>query len=120
MPPPSVNPPIPVEETRPPVVARPCAWVSWSNCRQVAPPCASARRLRGSTRTAAIAERSSTTPPSQVENPATLCAPPRIATGSPSLQANWTPLMTSATPEQRRTSAGCMSIAPFQILRAFS
>jgi hypothetical protein len=55
-----------------------------------------------------------------VENPATLCAPPRIATGSPSLQANWTPLMTSATPEQRRTSAGCMSIAPFQILRAFS
>jgi hypothetical protein len=69
LPPPSVNPPIRVEETRLPVVARPCAWVWWSNRRQVVPPCASARQLLGSTRVAAIAERLSTSPPSQVENP---------------------------------------------------
>src|SRR4051794_3452662 len=38
MPPPSVNPPRPVLETRPPVTASPNCCVSWSKSFQVAPP----------------------------------------------------------------------------------
>ena len=33
MPPPSVNPAMPVLDTRPPVMASPNAWVSWSTSR---------------------------------------------------------------------------------------
>jgi hypothetical protein len=43
-----------------------------------------------------IGEVSMTTPPSQVEKPAMVCAPPRTATGSPSLRANSTARITSA------------------------
>src|SRR5437773_1780482 len=43
-PPPRVSPAIPVSETIPPVVARPCAWVARSRSRQVAPPSAVAIR----------------------------------------------------------------------------
>jgi len=44
MPPPRVNPPRPVLDTKPPVTPRPKACVSWSKSSQVAPPCATARR----------------------------------------------------------------------------
>ena len=47
MPPPSVKPATPVEETRPPVVARPWACVSWSTSAQTAPPPTVARRACG-------------------------------------------------------------------------
>src|SRR5450755_2476565 len=61
MPPPSVNPATPVEETRPPVVASPCACVSWSTSAQTAPPPTVARRALGSTWTSLIGDRSITT-----------------------------------------------------------
>jgi hypothetical protein len=67
-----------------------------------------------------IGDRSMTTPPSTVENPAMLCLPPRTATGSPSLRANSTARITSAVPAQRMISAGCRSWAAFQIARASS
>ena len=47
MPPPSVKPATPVEETSPPVVASPWAWVSWSTSAQTAPPPTVARRASG-------------------------------------------------------------------------
>jgi hypothetical protein len=67
-----------------------------------------------------IGEVSMTTPPSEVENPATLWAPPRTATGSPSLRANCTARMTSAVPAQRMISAGRRSCAAFHTARAWS
>ena len=65
-----------------------------------------------------IGEVSMTTPPSEVENPAMLCAPPRTATCSPSLRANSTARTTSDTPAQRMISAGCRSWAAFHTSRA--
>ncbi len=49
MPRPRVNPATPAEEIRPPVVASPCAWVSWSPSAHTAPPPTLARRAAGST-----------------------------------------------------------------------
>ena len=111
---------MPVLDTRPPVTARPKACVSWSNSDQVSPGWATARRLTGSTRMPFIGEVSMTTPPSEVENPAMLCAPPRIAICSPSLRANSTARTTSAVPAQRMTSAGRRSWAAFHTARAWS
>ena len=111
---------MPVLDTRPPVTARPNAWVSWSKSDQVSPGWATARRPAGSTRMPFIGEVSMTTPPSQVENPAMLWAPPRTATWSPSLRANSTARITSAVPAQRMISAGRRSWAAFQIARAWS
>ena len=65
--------PIPVVEMIPPVTARPKACVSLSKSAQVAPPCAVARRCCGSTVTVFMSDRSMTTPPSLLENPAMLC-----------------------------------------------
>ena len=113
-----MRPPIPVVETIPPVTAKPKAWVSLSKSAQVAPPCAVARRRGGSTVTVFISERSMTTPPSVVENPAMLCPPPRTATVSPWLRANSTAFITSAVPAQRMINAGCLSWAAFQTARA--
>ena len=120
IPPPRVNPAMPVLDTRPPVTARPNACVSWSNSAQVSPACATARRAIGSTRMPFIGEMSMTTPPSQVENPAMLCAPLRTASWSPSLRANCTARMTSAVPAQRMISAGRRSWAAFHTTRAWS
>src|SRR6476620_2332943 len=66
MPPPSVNPPSPVLETSPPVVARPWACVAASNPAHFVPPPATARRAVASTSTVVIADRSTTMPSSQV------------------------------------------------------
>ena len=111
---------MPVLDTRPPVTARPNAWVSWSKADQVSPGWATARRPAGSTRMPCIGEVSMTIPPSLVENPAMLWAPPRTATSRPSLRANSTARMTSAVPAQRMISAGCRSWAAFQTARAWS
>ena len=54
MPPPSVKPATPVVEIRPPVVASPCACVSWSTSAHTAPPPTVARRAAGSTWTSFI------------------------------------------------------------------
>ena len=70
MPPPSVRPPMPVWLTKPPTVARPCAWVAASTSAQVAPPPQTARRAAGSTVTWFMRLRSSISPPSQTANPA--------------------------------------------------
>jgi hypothetical protein len=120
IPPPSVNPPSPVDETSPPVVAKPKSWVSRSSCFQVVPPCALARPARASTCTARIWDRSMTRPSSQVENPARLWAPPRTAIGSPSLLAKRTATTTSAVPVHRTIIAGYRSIAWFHVRRALS
>ena len=70
-PPPSVRPPTPVSETTPPGTTRPNACVSRSTSAHTAPPCTEARLAIGSTVTARIRVRSITTPPSQLDNPAT-------------------------------------------------
>ena len=49
MPPPRLRPPTPVWPTMPPVVARPCACVSWSTSPHRAPPWTRAVRSTGST-----------------------------------------------------------------------
>jgi hypothetical protein len=72
IPPPSVKPPTPVVETRPPVVASPCACVSWSTSAQTAPPPTYARCASVSTRTPLIGARSITITSSAVEKPAML------------------------------------------------
>ena len=77
MPPPRVSPATPVWPTMPPVVARPCACVSWSTS-PTAPPCTTAVRSTGSTVTARIAERSITIR-RRTAVPATLWPPPRTA-----------------------------------------
>ena len=58
------------------VVARPCACVSWSTSPHSAPPGTQALRSAGSTRTARIAERSTTILSSQTAVPATLSSAP--------------------------------------------
>src|SRR5262249_41983748 len=73
-----VSPATPVWLTIPPVVARPCACVSWSTSPHSAPPCTQALQSAGSTRTPRIAERSMTIPSSQTAVPATLWPPPPI------------------------------------------
>jgi hypothetical protein len=78
-PPPRVSPATPVWLTMPPVVARPCACVSWSTSPHSAPACTHALRPAGSTRTARIEERSMTIPSSHTAVPATLWPPPRMA-----------------------------------------
>ncbi len=83
VPPPRVNPPTPVVETRPPVVARPNGSVARSKSLIVAPPPTVAVRASGSTETAFIARRSMTRPSSTSAFPATLCPPPRTATSRP-------------------------------------
>ena len=60
-----------------------------------------------------------TMPSSQVENPATLCPPPRTAIVRSLLRAKPTAAITSAAPAQRTISAGRRpSCAPFQIRHA--
>src|SRR4051812_5669834 len=120
MPPPRAKPPTPVLDTSPPVVASPCCWVAASKSFHSVPPPATARRPATSTCTELISARSTTIPSSQVENPATLCEPPRTAIGSPSLRANRTVRTTSSVDLGRTTSAGCLSCTAFQTLRASS
>jgi hypothetical protein len=74
----------------------------------------------GSTSTARIGDRSTTTPPSQVAWPATLCPPPRTASGKPSSRAKAMASATSRWFAQRATTAGRRSIMPFHTLRARS
>src|SRR5881396_3824200 len=119
-PPPSVSPAIPVSETIPPVVARPCAWVARSRSRQVAPPSAVAIRRPGSTCTPFIEDRSTTRPPSQIAVPETPCPPPRTDSGTPWSRAKVTARTTSCVPRQRTIIKGFRSIISFQIRRASS
>ena len=58
IPPPSVNPPMPVVDIMPPVVARPKAPATASKSRHKAPPATVARRWRASTSTVRIPPRS--------------------------------------------------------------
>ena len=62
MPPPSVKPAIPVLPTTPPVVARPCTWVSRLSSFHKTPPWARAVRARGSTWIPFIGDRSISRP----------------------------------------------------------
>ncbi len=71
-PPPSVRPPTPVVEIRPPVVATPCAWVAPSTAPHVAPPPTTATRASGEIVTELILRRSSTTPSWTRHAPVTL------------------------------------------------
>lgn len=59
-------------------------------------------------------------PPSQVDLPEELWPPARTAVSNWCARANSTERLTSAAPEQRAMSAGCLSNAPFQTLRAAS
>ena len=80
MPPPRVRPPTPVVEMMPPVVASPNGYAAAFRSPQVAPPETRAVWVSGSTRTPRMADRSMTTPSSQVPKPGTLWPPPRTAT----------------------------------------
>ena len=73
---------------------------------QVVPPPANARRDSTSTCTSFSCPRSMTIPSSQVEKPATLCAPPRTAIGCPSLRAKPTVRATSSVEAARTIRAG--------------
>ena len=75
-PPPSASPPRPVVETRPPVTARPWAWVAASSSPQVSPASARQVRVPGSTSMPFMGRRSIVTPSSQTAFPVTLWPPP--------------------------------------------
>ena len=64
--------------------------------------------------------RSATTPDSTELNPAALCPPARIASGSPSAAANRTVAATSAESAQRTTAAGRLSRERLSMARATS
>src|SRR6266550_429406 len=119
-PPPRVSPAIPVSETIPPVVARPCACVARSRSRQVAPPSAVASCRPGSTCTAFIEDRLTTRPPSQIAVPETPCPPPRTDSGIPWSRAKVTAWTTSCVPRQRTIIRGFRSTISFQTRRASS
>ena len=110
MPPPRVSPPIPVVEMIPPVVASPEAAVASLNRPHVVPPPATAVRAPGSTSTACMDDRSTTTASSAVPKPGTLCPPPRTATAWPFSAAYRTAATTSSVPAQRTTRCGRASI----------
>ena len=79
MPPLSVRPAIPVTETKPSGVARPCCCVAASSSPRSTPGWARTVRASGSTSMCFMSDRSMTTPPSQTEKPAMLWPPPRTA-----------------------------------------
>ena len=112
MPPPSVSPPTPVDETIPNGTARPKAWVAWSTSPEVHPGPTRTVRVAGSTRTPFICDRSITSPSSQLPRPGPLCPPPRTASSSPFSRAKLTAVTTSATSTQRAISSGRLSIMP--------
>ena len=109
-PPPRVSPATPVVETRPPVVASPCACAALSNSAQVHPPPTRARRLVGSISRCFIGRTSTTRPSSLVDWPATACPPERIATERPSAAARSRADLTSAAVSQAAISRGRLSI----------
>src|SRR6266511_1706191 len=120
MPPPRLTPPTPVWLTMPPVVARPCACVSWSTSPHRAPPWTRAVRSTGSTEAARIADRSITIPSSHTAVPATLWPPPRTAISKSRSRAKRAAVATSAVPLQRAISRGRRSTVPFHTARASS
>jgi len=86
----------------------------------VQPPPTLARRAAASTCTARSPLRSSTIPPSQVENPGSECPPPRTANGTPTSRATEIVAATSPTAPQRTTARGRLLIAPFHTRRPTS
>ena len=119
-PPPMVSPATPVVETRPPVVASPCAWVARSTWAQTAPPPTRATRRTGSTSTSHMSRTSRTRPSSTRHTPATECPPARTATGIPSARAAARTATTSSGAAQRATARGRRSIAPLNRLQVSS
>src|SRR5215211_1869225 len=120
LPPPSVSPPTPVSARRPPVTARPKAWVSRSSSPHFVPPPHHAVRRSGSTRTRFIGRRSIVRPSSTMAWPATACPPPLTDTSNPCSLARASASITSATPVQRAITAGRRSTAALKTLRASS
>ena len=114
-PPPSARPPIPVLDTIPYGTASPKTCVSLSMSPRVAPPCTRTVRVLSSTKTDLIRERSITKPSSQSARPPTLCPPPRIAVTRLFARPKWTAAITSATPEHRAITFGCLLTLAFQI-----
>src|SRR5215216_510805 len=120
IPPPNASPATPVEPTTPPGVARPNACVAASKSSHVAPPPERAIRALGSTSTARIAVRSTTSPSSHTQCPAGLCPPPRTATSSSFAPANSSAVATSAAPRQRAITAGLRSTSALKQRRVAS
>ena len=121
MPPPRVSPATPVEEMRPPVVARPCACVSWSTSAHTAPPPTVARRPPG--RHARHSSPTDRSPPRGRRSRSRRCCGRRRGPRSPGgcCGQSAAEAITSAAPEQRITTAGgCRHRAPFQIFDASS
>ena len=87
LPEPIVKPATPVDDTRPPVTARPCACVAASSSPHSTPGWTHAMRRVGSTWIAFSGERSMTIPPSVVANPGAECDPARTATSRSSRRA---------------------------------
>ncbi len=114
---PSVSPAIPVVEIRPPVVARPNAWVARSSSAQSTPPAARTVRATGSTSISFIGARSITTPPSQTANPTTPWPPPRTASGTSRSRAYRIAAITSLADRQRAMTSGRRSIIALKTLR---
>ena len=75
---------------------------------------------RGRRSTRFSRRRSIITPPSHMECPGMLCAPPRTAISNPSVRANRTAAATSAAEMQSTITAGRRSMAAFHTFRASS
>ncbi len=103
---------MPVVVTRPPGVARLNISVSRSYSPHSTPALARAVPRSGSTCTPLRLERSTSTPPSTLLSPATLCPPQRTASGSRCWRAKATASRMSAAPVGRTISAGRRSIMP--------
>ena len=112
---------MPVLDTRPPVVARPNACVSWSKLAQVDAGLR-ARRARARVDLDAL-HRREVDDDAAVDGGEAGDAVAAAAHGDEQLLAAGeldARAMTSATPAQRAISAGWRSCAPFQIARASS
>ena len=119
-PPPSASPPRPVVETRPPVTARPWAWVAASISPQVSPASARQVRVSGSISMPFMGRRSIVTPSSQTAFPVTLWPPPYTDTRRPLSRAKPTAVATSRAFAQRAMRAGRRSTIALKTLRSSS
>ena len=120
MPPVSVSPPIPVSTNVPPGTKSEWGTVAPSTSSHSAPPPARASRRSGSTVTVRIRRRSTTSAPSAIACPETLCPPPRMATGRPVSRAARTAATTSSVVAGWTMTAGRRSTMPLNDSRASS
>ena len=118
MPPPRVSPPTPVWETCPNGIASACGAAASPTSLRSAPPPTRAVAFAASIEIAFINERSSVSPPSDIEWPGRLWPPQRTAISRPASRALRIAVETSLTVRGRAISAGRRSAIAFHSVRA--